>query len=782
MPEYFNSVSLVVIDEGHILGNIDNRSALFEFLILRLKRRLKASQARFLFISAVMPELNAENFSLWLSNKPKNVIHSPKGNDGIPWQPTRRLIGKFSWRGENGRIDYPYINLSQTATQPAFVPSIIKINKYTDYTPKLLKKKEVLFPYVDKSTKLPKKSDTAIELAYKFAQEGPVLIFCSHPGHVIDVGNAFLNLMRLKNIDDNKSDKIPFKYQSTMESLEIAEKWMGDCPLTQCLHWQVGLHYGTLSEPIRKSIEDDYKNKKLKVLIATNTLAQGINFPVKTIIIHSVVRNAQTNDKISVRDFWNIVGRAGRAGQETEGQIIFISNNDKDESLFNYYSNPKNIENVESIIYVILQWLLEHRISQENFSELISSLLDPQILALLVEESIDTPDEAIIRDILQDSLVKIQSVDLRDDILVNELLGISQKICFQAPDTSLRKVFAQTGLSFESCRIIYNYIQDNKDTLNSAIIGNLMGGSILSYIYIVFKCLSNLKEMQPSSTKLTKLALFENSSFISEIVKKWVHGDRIELIRDYWLSQGEEYTADNFNIFIENLLSYKFTWGTSAFNQIFAHISEIELKELPKDVIYSPSFVKYGLSNIFACWAKSVGVPTRESALILGNHFSDIENNKDLQGFLKWFSNLSIEDIQEVAGLAQSSYEIKRILEVSRRLNIEKYTVTDKQVIHHFFIKGISFDMKRIEVAQKLIPNSSIELERDYDNTFDVYAIKVMHQKQQVGYVPRELAKQLALDIDLDGEKYSGVVASKSQRGKLFAVEVRVSKGTTITK
>lgn len=28
--------------------------------------------------------------------------------------------------------------------------------------------------------------------------------------------------------------------------------------------------------------------------------------------------------KIKKRDFWNICGRAGRAGKETEGQVVFV--------------------------------------------------------------------------------------------------------------------------------------------------------------------------------------------------------------------------------------------------------------------------------------------------------------------------------------------------------------------------------------------------------------------------------------------------------------------------
>lgn len=61
------------------------------------------------------------------------------------------------------------------------------------------------------------------------------------------------------------------------------------------------------------------KESFAKFVICTSTLAQGVNMPLKYLIINST---QQGTDTISVRDFQNLVGRAGRAGMYTEGSII----------------------------------------------------------------------------------------------------------------------------------------------------------------------------------------------------------------------------------------------------------------------------------------------------------------------------------------------------------------------------------------------------------------------------------------------------------------------------
>jgi replicative superfamily II helicase len=65
------------------------------------------------------------------------------------------------------------------------------------------------------------------------------------------------------------------------------------------------------------------KASLIKFVVCTSTLAQGVNLPIKYLIVTSV---NQGKDRILVRDFHNLIGRAGRAGMHTEGSVIFADN------------------------------------------------------------------------------------------------------------------------------------------------------------------------------------------------------------------------------------------------------------------------------------------------------------------------------------------------------------------------------------------------------------------------------------------------------------------------
>ncbi len=48
-----------------------------------------------------------------------------------------------------------------------------------------------------------------------------------------------------------------------------------------------------------------------------------MNLPTKTVLVPDTWRGP--SNQVSIRDFWNTVGRAGRAGLETEGHVILIA-------------------------------------------------------------------------------------------------------------------------------------------------------------------------------------------------------------------------------------------------------------------------------------------------------------------------------------------------------------------------------------------------------------------------------------------------------------------------
>lgn len=769
-PDYFNLVSLVVFDEGHVLGNVDKRSALIEFLIVRLKRKLK-NMAQFLLISAVMPKINGEEFSLWLCQNKNCIIQSPDTGEGVAWQPTRRITGKFSWTGNTGRIEYPSISSSIGNKMPAYVPNVVKVKDYRTFTPKLRREKIVSFPAIDPSTHRIKRSDTAVALADKYSKDGPVLVFCAQPDSVQDVGNSFLRLLGLRMIPENRSEDEHFYRPANLESLEMAEKWMGESVVTECLRWGIGLHYGTMAEPLRKAVESDFKNKRFKVLIATTTLAQGVNLPIKTIIVHSVIRNYQTDDRVTIRDFWNVVGRAGRAGHETEGHIIFLSSNYRDEALFPVYSDPKSIEPVKSIIYRYLLALIESRISSERFNKDIAYLLEPQIVALLVEETVDTPDEEFIQGVVKDSLVSIQAGEIDQLPLYDALGRVSHRFISETADWELRKCFAQTGFSVGSCKQILDYIEMNNEELSEVFANN----DLQRHVEMLLTCLLGIKEMEIHE-RLQRLALTEEHlSFVKKYINLWLKGEPIQDLRSFWTAADPHFTPDHMNLFIENTLNYLLPWGISAFHRIYSYKINRKIEEFPQDFVYLPSYFKYGTTNKYACWAKSVGVPTRETAIMLGNYYASLSRGEDLQSFVRWYSNIDNEELS-AARVADSKHEAARIIQTAQRINTNRFAGNTSTKSYEFYVRGIYYEEKRKQLSEEIKLADIVELEREYDNAFDIYAIQVCHKGSQLGYVPRELAKELALNVDLEGVLYRGTVVSKDVFANGVRIKIRITE------
>ena len=119
-------------------------------------------------------------------------------------------------------------------------------------------------------------------------------------------------------------------------AIEVASLWLGEeSSLTALLTEGIGVHHAGLPDAVRKAVEADCRAGSLPVIVATTTLAQGVNLPVKTVIIHSTVRHVEDDgdgssrrEDINPRELWNIIGRAGRATRETEGHVVIAATND----------------------------------------------------------------------------------------------------------------------------------------------------------------------------------------------------------------------------------------------------------------------------------------------------------------------------------------------------------------------------------------------------------------------------------------------------------------------
>jgi helicase len=193
--------------------------------------------------------------------------------------------------------------------------------------------------------------------------------------------------------------------------------------LTECSRVGVLFHHGDFPQNIREVIEDSLRKGKIRLVICTNTLAEGVNLPIKTIVIHSARRyNPDAVGRYSplkTRDLKNLVGRAGRAGKETKGLVIVTD--EKDFDIIRNLIAEKNVEPVTGQLFYIVNLItryLERRqlvISNEILDKLSGELqelldsIDVSMIDLLSEEVEIGKLNELVNNHLQQTLSYFQS-------------------------------------------------------------------------------------------------------------------------------------------------------------------------------------------------------------------------------------------------------------------------------------------------------------------------------------------------------------------------------------
>ena len=85
----------------------------------------------------------------------------------------------------------------------------------------------------------------------------------------------------------------------------------------------VGLHHAGLLPKYRLLVERLAQAGVLKVIVGTDTLGVGINVPIRTVVFNELGKfDGRKNRLLTVRDFKQIAGRAGRKGFDDQGFVV----------------------------------------------------------------------------------------------------------------------------------------------------------------------------------------------------------------------------------------------------------------------------------------------------------------------------------------------------------------------------------------------------------------------------------------------------------------------------
>lgn len=93
-----------------------------------------------------------------------------------------------------------------------------------------------------------------------------------------------------------------------------------------CLRNGTAFHHAGIANKQRILVEDAFKRGVVKVIVATPTLAAGVNLPSRTVILRDVKRYGQEGlNYIPVLEYKQQVGRAGRPGFDDIGMAVTIA-------------------------------------------------------------------------------------------------------------------------------------------------------------------------------------------------------------------------------------------------------------------------------------------------------------------------------------------------------------------------------------------------------------------------------------------------------------------------
>lgn len=333
----------VIFDEFHYLGD-DSRGPVWEESIM-----LTPGDVQVLGLSATIG--NPKDLKNWQSSLKGNnieLVSIPASARAVPLK--YDSIYTNSYESEQKQIN-KIIKKTGTAPQPDadYIPSKPKPTDFKMAVEKLNQNGQlpaILFVFSRKYSR---------ELLEYFAKSG------------IDLTNEN---------EKKEIDKILNKYK--------LKGYIGSDLDTEALKKGYAIHNAGIIPAQKELIEELFQKKLTKVVIATETLAAGINMPAKTVVISSPYKPTDKTDqnaeeKYSTRlltsnEFKQMSGRAGRRGIDTEGYVYTMPTDKRTEQDFIYLevmgANP--LESSYSPDYAFLSGYYEHNTDDENLQDFLA--------------------------------------------------------------------------------------------------------------------------------------------------------------------------------------------------------------------------------------------------------------------------------------------------------------------------------------------------------------------------------------------------------------------------
>lgn len=617
---------LLIVDEAHNIESPD-RGLNIEMLISIVKSDCK--YANFLLLTPFIP--NSREVSKWISpDNPKSIEVQLQW-----WKPNDQIVGVYYAEGEKRKWK-TYFEPLITTHSTIFFSDKVQIGSNND-----------LFN-VSRS-KLNNKSLLTSIVAKQLEDVGSLLIVARTINDTWEIAD------HLYSYFDNVEDEDILLVQRFVAA-ELGENF----PLVKYLSKGIGIHHAGLPDEVRYLMEWLMEENKLRVLVATTTIAQGINFPVSAVLMASY---SYPFGEMPVRDFWNIVGRAGRIDQKSLGIVGIAVKNENDKRKIMDYVRKQTGDLISILVKMVDE--LEN-LGQELGMELI--IRYPEWSAFLqyishLYKQYNNVSELITR--LEMELNRTYGYIIlnqrKKEVLKN---AVKQYVDKLSGKEYLVNLADQTGFSPDSIeRAIYKIRElklKQSDWYSSKMFNNETGilKKLIGVMLSVPEVKKSLEIDIPGETK--------TYSKLPHLIIDWVSGKEFtEIAKNIWGSDDPRKISDCVKAIYQKVVNGA-TWGLAAFLSMptsginFSQLTEDEIRNL-KNI---PAMVYYGVNTEEGIVMRINNVP-RSIANKLGEIYKMKNEDISPRSAYEWLKNISISiwDESVPSNKSISGADYKRIWE-----------------------------------------------------------------------------------------------------------------------
>lgn len=666
--EIGHNIGLLILDEGHQFDS-GIRGVTYELLLTSLRSLLPSSTQK-VIISAVIG--NAESINAWFNGSESVVV------SGSNLTPTFRSIGFVSWLDSLGQVHY--VSNSNIDNGEFFVPRVIES---LPLEKKTRERNDRLFPSKNDG------KTTALYLGLKLVPNGGVAIFCGTKQSasnisktVVDIFNRGVTLTApVAFSDQTEVRRLSDLYKSNLgeESIVVKSAELG-----------IFSHDGNTPHGIRLAVEHAMHEGKIRFVVCTSTLAQGVNLPIRYLIVDGLY---QGSERIKTRDFHNLIGRAGRSGMHTEGSILFadpliydrkrvrreswrwrevkklidssnaepcvsnllslfdpIESDDKKYSIKMdpmtfvnmYIDNPNAIADFSRSIVADHS---DHGFSESGVGKQITWKMNiiSAIESFLMFNWIDDEEEDFVTAVRlgEETLAYSLADDSQKEQLRILFKSLSQNIIKNITDPDIKKIYGKTLYGMWDAKEIESWVNEN--------IENLLTANTEELIDLVWPLLS--KHIRNNAFNKCN-----QPEAMKELFGSWINGVSFKALFDnlesceaslIWGTKFRKYQVDHVVDICENGLAYD---GSLLLGAIIEFIENRDFE--------NRSFLTHSLQNLQK--RLKYGLPSVEAVILYEMGFSDRIISQEMAAILGEFNlnfearSLILENLEQVNSLFES--------------------------------------------------------------------------------------------------------------------------------